>query len=86
MIPVVKPMHVSHITEINDVCVPQGLKLLVIPYTINQPADLQLWNSNFCSISLFEIDRYLEDNAKNIMYSLRMAAFIRQCKLKNKIA
>jgi len=38
--PVVKPMHVPHITEINDACVPQGLELLVIPYIINQPADL----------------------------------------------
>ena len=39
MAPVVKLMHVPHITEINDACVPQGFELLVIPYIINQSAD-----------------------------------------------
>ena len=80
-------MHVPHTTEINDACTSQGLKPLVIPYTINQPTDPQLWDSNFCSISFFKIDKYLEGNAKNIMYSLlRMATFIKQHKLENKIA
>ena len=48
--PVVKPMHIPHTTEINDACTSQGLEPLVIPYTINQPTDPQLWDSNFCSI------------------------------------
>ena len=39
MASIVKPMHVPHITKINDTCVPQNLELLVIPYTINQLTD-----------------------------------------------
>ena len=63
------------------------MKILVISYAINQLVDLQLWNGNFYLISLFGINKYLENNAKNIIYSLlRMVAFIRQCKLEDKIA
>jgi len=59
----------------------------VIPCAINQPADPQLWNGNFCSISLFGMNEYLEDNTKNITCSLlRMIVFIRQCKLEDKTA
>ena len=53
----------------------------------NQPVDPQLWDSNFCPISLFGIDEYLEDNTKNITCSpLKIMAFIRQHKLENKTA
>ena len=59
--------------------------MAVIIYAANQPADLQLWDSNFCSILIFNMNEYLEDDAKNIMYSLlRIVAFMRQHKLENK--
>jgi len=71
----------------NDTYIFQGMEPSVIPYAINQPVDPQLWDSNFCPISLFEMNEYLEDNTKNITCSLlRMVAFIRQCKLEDKIA
>jgi len=59
----------------------------VILCAINQPADSQLWDGSFCSISLFGMNEYLEGNAKNITCSLlKMIAFIRQCKLEDKTA
>jgi len=51
----------------------------VIPYQANQSVDPQLWNGNFCPISLFEVDEYLKD-------FFRLAAFIKQCPLENRIA
>jgi len=63
----------------------QDIEPFVISYAINQPINLQLWNSNFCPIFIFEINEYLEGNIKNIMYSLfRIVAFIKQHKLKGK--
>ena len=59
--------------------------MAVIIYTANQPADLQLWDSNFCPILIFNMNEYLEDDAKNIICSLlRTVVFIRQHKLENK--
>ena len=84
--PAVKPIYVSYALETNNIFV-SGLELLVILYQVNQPADLQLWNNNFCFIFLFEVDEYLASNTKSIICSLlRMAAFIKQCSLKNRIA
>ena len=66
---------------------PQGLKISIIPYSVNQLADPQLWDSSFCLISIFGMNKYLEVEAKNIVYSLYwIAAFIKQRKLKDKIA
>jgi len=63
------------------------MKPSVIPCAINQPTDPQLWDGNFCPISLFEINEYLKSNTKNIKcLLLRMVAFIRQCKLEDKTA
>jgi len=67
---VVEPTYVSHATVINDVCILQGLKPSVISYANNQPTDLQLWDSNFCFISLSRTNEYLEDNAKKFTCSL----------------
>ena len=65
----------------------QGLEPSVIPYTANQPADSQLWDGNFCPILIFRMNKYLEGDARNINCSLhRIAAFIRQKKLKDKSA
>jgi len=67
-----------HRILINNTCIPQGLESLAIPYLANQPADSQLWDSNFCLISLFRIDKYLKGDAKIIICSLlKMTAFIR---------
>jgi len=69
----------------NNIVTSQGPELLVISYTVNQPADPQLWNSNFCPISIFGINKYLEVNVKNITCSLhRIVTLIRQWKLEDK--
>jgi len=71
----------------NNTCSTQGLEPSIIPYTANQPADSQLWDGNFCPISIFRINEYLEGDARNINCSLhRIAAFIRQKKLEDKSA
>jgi len=58
--------------------IPLGLEFLAIPYQTNQLADLQLWNSNFASISLFGINEYLTSDTKNIIYSLyKITTFIK---------
>jgi len=52
-------MHIPHATVVNNTCVPQDIETTAIPYLDNQPVDSQLWNGNFCLISLFGIDIYL---------------------------
>ena len=48
---------------------------------------LSLCDSNFCPISLFRINKNLKDDVKNITcLLLRMVAFVRQCKLEDKMA
>jgi len=76
-----------HNISANNMYYPQGIEPSIILYSVNQSVDLQLWNSNFCLISIFNINESLEDNTKNIACSLyRMAFFIRQRKLENKTA
>jgi len=59
--------------------------LAAIIYVANHFADLQLWDSNFYSILIFDMNEYLEDDAKNVMCSLlRIGVFIRQHKLEDK--
>jgi len=71
----------------NNTCSTEELEPSVIPYTANQPVDSQLWNGNFCPISIFGMNKYLEGDARNINCSLhRIAAFIRQRKLEDKSA
>ena len=70
-----------------NMCKLQEIKLSITPYSVNQPTNLQLQNSSFYLISIFEINKYLESNTKNIGYlSYRIATFIRQQKLKDKTA
>jgi len=46
-----------------------------------------LWYGNFCPIFIFEINKYLEGDAKNITCPLhRIVALVRQQKLENKTA
>ena len=67
----------SHSMNNNNIYSPKSLEPSTILYSINQPTDLQLWDSSFCPISIFEINEYLEDNAKNITCSLyKIATFI----------
>ena len=47
----------------------QSLEPSVILYQANQLADLQLWDSNFCLISLFDVDKYLASDVKNDVFS-----------------
>jgi len=67
MVIAIKLMLVSYTMEINNIYALQSLESLAIPYSAKQPVDSQLWDSNFYPISLFEIDEYLEDDAKNII-------------------
>jgi len=46
------------------------LELFVILYQEDQPANPCLWDGNFAPVSLFEIDEFLNGDAKNITYSL----------------
>jgi len=83
--PAVEPMHIPHAMEIDCENVSQGLEPLVIPYQADQPVDPNLWDGNFCPISLFSVDNYLEGDTKNVTCSLlRMVTFIKQCQLKNR--
>ena len=63
-------IHMSQDAELQsnivNICKPQGLKISTIPYSVNQPTDPQLWDGSFCPISIFSMNKYLEDNAKNI--------------------
>ena len=82
---IVEPTYILHDVASNNTNTTYDLEPTVISYTVNQPADSQLWNGNFCSISIFDINEYLEGNTKNIMYSLhRIIVFVRQCKLEDK--
>ena len=64
---------------------PPELEPLVISCQANQPADPQLWDGNFLSISLFGTDDFLANNTKNITCSLqRIATFIKWRSLGNK--
>ena len=70
-----------------NICKPQELEISIIPYSVNQLVNPQLWDSNFCLISIFSINKYIESDAKNIVCSLyQIVVFIRQRKLKDKIA
>ena len=71
-------IHVLHVNKTNKICASQNVSLSVISYATNQSIDLQLWDNSFCSVSLFKINKYLEDNARNITCSLlRIVAFIK---------
>ena len=50
-----------------------------IPYKANSPADPNLWDGHFGSVSLFGTNEFLQNDAQNISCSLiRIAQFIRQ--------
>ena len=82
---IVEPTHILYEIASNDMNTTHSLEPTVILYTINQPIDPQLQDSNFYSISIFGINEYLEGDTKNITYLLhRIVAFVRQCKLEDK--
>jgi len=61
------------------------LESSAILYQENQPMDPELWDSLFAPISLFDVNQYLNGDAKNITCSLlRIVVFIKQCSLSNK--
>ena len=73
------------LTDISNKSIPHDLEPAAISYSTNQLTDPQLWNGNFCLISIFSINKYLNGNAKNIVCSLyRIATFVRQRKLEDK--
>jgi len=55
---IVESTHASYEAESNDMTTPHDLDPTVILYTVNQLVDSQLWDSNFCSISIFGMDKY----------------------------
>jgi len=84
---IVEPTHVPYEIVSNDTTTTHNLEPMVILYAVNQLVDSQLWYSNFYLISIFDINEYLESNAKNITYSPhRIVVFVRQWKLEDKNA
>ena len=71
---------VGSITSTNNISVSiptPNLESLTIPYQDNQPADLELQDGNFASISIFGVNTYIKGDVQNIMYSLnRIVKFI----------
>ena len=58
---------------------------LAIPYEANSPADPNLWDGHFGSVSLFSTNEFLQSNARNISCSLiHIAQFIRQRNISNR--
>ena len=56
-----------------------------IPYETNAPADPNLWDGHFGSVSLFGTNEVLQNDARNISCSLiRIAQFIRQRNISNR--
>ena len=79
------PNSVPQDNGINYLATPPDLEPSAIPWQANQPADPQLWDGNFSSISLFGTDEFLDSDAKNIACSLqRIATFIKQRPLGDK--
>ena len=77
VVPVNKTSQVPYVNNPNNACSSQDIETVAIPYTVNQPADLLLWDSIFCPISLFQLNKYLDRDVKNTTCSLlKTAAFI----------
>ena len=57
---------------------------IAIPYEANSPADPNLWDGHFGSVSLFGTNKFLQNNVCNISCSLiHIAQFIRQRNISN---
>ena len=63
-VPVNKTSQVPYVNNPNNVCSPQDIKLAAISYIVNQLMDLLLWNSRFCSISIFGLNKCLDRDVK----------------------
>ena len=56
---------------------PSTLQLIAIPYSTNQPTDLNLWDSTFSSTLIFRVNKFLSKENQNISYSLlKIGTFI----------
>jgi len=65
---------------------PQGLETLSISYSINQPADPNLWNGSMHPVSIFRLNDQLDADIYNITISLlRIVSYIREWSLEDKI-
>ena len=59
-------------------CPSQGFTNVLISYDIDQPVELNAWNREAYSISIFDTIEFLEINSMNITSSLsHIANFIR---------
>lgn len=71
--------------NITNTCISYGIESLVISYPTNQLVNPLLWDRSFYSIFFFRLNRYLNNNTKNITcFLLRIITFIKQCKIKDK--
>ena len=78
----------------NNVFIPHGqgmststmgpnIESTVIPYSDNQPADPNLWDGSFSPISIFEVNKSLDKDTKNMALSLqRIRTYIKQHSVK----
>ena len=86
LVPPEVSIYIPHVNKTNNICASQSFEPSIFSYAANQFMDLQLWNSSFCSVSLFGMNQYLKGNARNITcLLLRIPAFIKQQKLEDKI-
>jgi len=78
--------NVPHSEDSNNMFPPQGMEPLVIPYSINQPVDPQLWDSNSCPVSLFRTNKYEQISIWKETWKILSVCCsgIKQCKLEGK--
>jgi len=70
----------NNTNNINNILTFPNLEPLVIPYQANQLVDLQLWDSNFVLIFLYDIDKFLASNTKKYYVFLTKDSCIHKIK------
>jgi len=79
-------IYISNSIDTSNILFSSSLESLVILYQDNQLANLQLWDNNFTPVSLFDIDKFITSDIKNIVCSLlKIAIFIKQQLLDDRI-
>ena len=79
-------IYISNSIDTSNILSSSSLEPLVILYQDNQLANPQLWDNNFTLVSLFEVDKFITNDIKNIVCSLlRIAIFIKQQLLGDRI-
>ena len=79
-------MSIPYLINQPNMSQPQDLETILIPYSVNQPVDLSLWDNSIHPISIYSLNKCLETDAHNITMSLnRIVSFVRNRFLDGKI-